>query len=102
MKVLVISYFFPPLGGSGVQRSLKFVKYLPQFDIEPIVLTVKPSCVRGPKDKGLLDQLPKEIKIYRTPTFDMNWIFKILWGLRLPKLVTWIQENYLVPDKDIY
>lgn len=39
-KVLVTSYFFPPLGGGGIQRVLKFVKYLPEFEWEPIVLTV--------------------------------------------------------------
>ena len=40
-RVLFIAYYFPPLGGSGVQRSLKFVKYLPKFNFEPIVVTVK-------------------------------------------------------------
>lgn len=36
-KVLIISYYWPPAGGPGVQRWLKFVKYLPEFDVEPIV-----------------------------------------------------------------
>ena len=36
-KVLIITYYWPPAGGPGVQRWLKFVKYLPEFDIEPIV-----------------------------------------------------------------
>ncbi|HMT12896.1 MAG TPA: glycosyl transferase, partial [Ignavibacteria bacterium] len=40
-KVLIISYYFPPSGGPGVQRVLKFVKYLPEFGWQPIVLTVK-------------------------------------------------------------
>ena len=40
-KVLVISYYWPPSGGPGVQRVLKFCKYLPEFGWEPIVLTVK-------------------------------------------------------------
>ncbi len=101
MKILFIGYFFPPLGGSGVQRLLKFVKYLPQFDVEPVVLTVDPCFVRAPKDKGLLKQIPSHIRIIRTPTFDMNWIFKIFWGLRLPKVVNWIQDYLLIPDKDI-
>ena len=38
-KVLVISYYWPPSGGGGVQRWLKFVKYLPEFGWEPIVFT---------------------------------------------------------------
>src|SRR5690606_42090460 len=36
-KVLIITYYWPPAGGPGVQRWLKFVKYLPDFDIQPIV-----------------------------------------------------------------
>ena len=36
-KVLIITYYWPPAGGPGVQRWLKFVKYLPDFNIEPIV-----------------------------------------------------------------
>ncbi|MGB2226094.1 MAG: glycosyl transferase family 1, partial [Polaribacter sp.] len=37
MKALIITYHWPPGGGSGVQRWLKFVKYLPEFGVEPIV-----------------------------------------------------------------
>ena len=36
-KILIITYYWPPAGGPGVQRWLKFVKYLPDFDIQPIV-----------------------------------------------------------------
>ena len=36
-KVLIITYYFPPAGGPGVQRWLKFVKYLPDFNIQPVV-----------------------------------------------------------------
>ena len=36
-KLLIITYYWPPAGGPGVQRWLKFVKYLPDFDIQPIV-----------------------------------------------------------------
>ncbi|MCY6353857.1 glycosyltransferase [Clostridium sp. ZS2-4] len=63
-KVLFISYYFPPLGWSGVQRSLKFVKYLRCFDWEPIVVTVKnsPFCI---KDNTLLEEIPKNLKIIR-------------------------------------
>jgi hypothetical protein len=43
-KVLVIAYYFPPMGMSGVQRTLKFVKYLPKYDWEPTVLTVTPTA----------------------------------------------------------
>ena len=36
-KILIITYYWPPAGGPGVQRWLKFVKYLPDFGIQPIV-----------------------------------------------------------------
>ena len=40
-KVLFLSYYFPPMGMGGTQRSAKFVKYLPAFNWEPVVITVK-------------------------------------------------------------
>ena len=40
-NVLIISYYWPPSGGGGVQRVLKFCKYLPDYGWNPIVLTVK-------------------------------------------------------------
>ena len=40
-KVLLITYYWPPSGGPGVQRILKFAKYLPDFGFQPLVLTVK-------------------------------------------------------------
>ncbi len=41
--VLMIAYYFPPMGGAGVQRTLKFAKYLPEFGWSPHVLTVRDS-----------------------------------------------------------
>ena len=40
-KALIIAYYFPPAGGSAVQRILKFVKYLPQYGWQPVVLTAR-------------------------------------------------------------
>src|SRR5574341_1420512 len=68
-KVGIISYYFPPVGGAGVQRVLKFVKYLPEFGWEPIVLTVK--YIQYPAyDDSLLEEIPKEAKIYRSGSLD--------------------------------
>ncbi|CAH0438396.1 glycosyl transferase [Clostridium neonatale] len=63
-KVLIIAYYFPPLGWSGVQRTLKFVKYLRDFDWDPIVVTVGETKF-SILDKSLEDELPKGIKIIR-------------------------------------
>lgn len=68
-KVLIISYYFPPVGGAGVQRVLKFVKYLPQLGWEPIVLTVK-NIQYPAYDSSLLEEIPKETKMYRSGSFD--------------------------------
>lgn len=70
-KVLMISYFFPPCGGSGVQRSSKFVKYLPKFNWKPYVLTVRERNL--PKDLSLLRDIPPEAEIFET--FSLEKIF---------------------------
>jgi glycosyltransferase involved in cell wall biosynthesis len=67
-RLLVLSYYFPPLGMSGVQRTLKFVKYLPQFGWQPVVLTIKPRGSYG-YDPALLDEIPGT-EIVRTFSFD--------------------------------
>ncbi|MEF3079041.1 glycosyltransferase family protein [Winogradskyella poriferorum] len=65
-KVLIIAYYWPPAGGPGVQRWLKFVKYLPEFDIEPIVY-----CPENPNypivDESLLNEIPKDVTIIKQP-----------------------------------
>lgn len=63
-KALIIAYYFPPLGWSGVQRTLKFVKYLRDFGWEPIVVTVGKTKF-SVLDESLLDEVPKGIEIIR-------------------------------------
>src|SRR5690606_2071244 len=65
-KVLIITYYWPPAGGPGVQRWLKFVKYLPEFGIEPIVYT--PENAAYPiLDYSFLEEEPKNITLLRQP-----------------------------------
>ncbi len=68
-KVLFLSYYFPPAGGSAVQRCLKFAKYLPQFGWQPIVLTTREENILL-KDPSLCDQIPEEVTVIRTPAPD--------------------------------
>jgi hypothetical protein len=68
-KVLIISYYFPPMGMGGVQRALKFAKYLPSFGWQPIILTVKDVDYFA-KDYTLLEELSNDTKIIRTGSFD--------------------------------
>ncbi|MCK4235210.1 MAG: glycosyltransferase [Spirochaetales bacterium] len=73
-KVLIITYYFPPVGGGGVQRTAKFVKYLPEFGWNPFILTVKEEvCQRTkrPIDRTLLDDIPENIYIKRTNSKDL-------------------------------
>lgn len=67
-RLLVLSYYFPPMGMSGVQRTLKFVKYLPAFDWQPVVLTIKTRGSYG-YDQELLEEIP-DTNISRTFSFD--------------------------------
>ena len=63
-KVLIITYYWPPSGGSGVQRWLKYVKYLVDFGIEPIVLTVDPlDAIYPNEDKSLLKDLSPNTEV---------------------------------------
>jgi glycosyltransferase involved in cell wall biosynthesis len=64
-RVLVIAYYFPPFGGAGVQRTLKFVKYLPEFGWQPVVLTVKEQ-VAHLRDLSLEEDIPSSTPIHRT------------------------------------
>jgi len=71
LKVLIITYYWPPAGGSGVQRWLKFVKYLRNFDIEPVVFI--PKDANYPlTDNSLLNDIPKGIEILEQPIIEPN------------------------------
>ena len=76
-KVLFIAYFFPPLGGSGVQRTLKYVKYIGEFGIEPIIATVK-SGHNYAYDYEMLEEVPKDVKIYRSNSGEKLYLRKVI------------------------
>jgi glycosyltransferase involved in cell wall biosynthesis len=67
-KLLLLSYYFPPLGLGGTQRVAKFVKYLPQFDWQPTVVTVRPIAYWALDDSLMKDVEAAEI--IRTESFD--------------------------------
>jgi glycosyltransferase involved in cell wall biosynthesis len=74
-RLLVIAYAFPPVGGSGVQRVTKFVKYLPAFGWESSVLTVANPSVPL-YDESLLTEIPAGTIIKRTRTWEPGYAFK--------------------------
>lgn len=87
-KVLIITYHFPPEGGAGVQRALKFVRYLPNFGYQPFVLTSKHKVKLH--DVSLTKEI-QENHIYRVTDL----------GDRIPYDLKNIFSRYLQPDKRI-
>ncbi len=66
-KVLIITYYWPPSGGAGVQRWLKFAKYLPSTGWFPVVITVRPEDAAYPfTDESLNDEVPVDIRVIKT------------------------------------
>jgi len=80
-RVLVISYYFPPCGGPGAIRVLKFVKYLRNYSWEPLVLTVKDADYHV-KDTSLMDDIPQGVNIFRTYIPELYRLYRRLTGKR--------------------
>ena len=68
-NVLMITYYFPPLGSVQVLRAVKFAKYLPQFGWTPHVLSVK-DILHYYKDPNIIHELPDCVQVYRTGSLD--------------------------------
>lgn len=76
-KVLIITYYWPPGSGAGVQRWLKFSKYLPYSGWEPFILTVDPSfATYSATDKSLEVEISHETKVYKTKATDYFRFYK--------------------------
>lgn len=74
-NILFITYVFPPTGGAGVQRPVKFVKYLREYGWNPIVLT--PSNPSAPlNDDSLLNDIPQGAEIIKTRTLEFSYGWK--------------------------
>jgi glycosyltransferase involved in cell wall biosynthesis len=114
-RVLIISYYWPPSGGAGVQRWLKFVKYLRAFDWEPVIYT--PENPEFPSvDESLAKDIPEGIEIVRTPIWEPYTFYKKLVGAgknerinagflsekKRPglaeKFSIWLRGNFFIPD----
>lgn len=70
-RILIVSYYWPPAGGPGVQRWLKLSKYLAQLGAEVHVVTVDPSCATWPiRDEALLKEVHPAVQVHFTRTFE--------------------------------
>ncbi|MCA9982441.1 MAG: glycosyltransferase, partial [Anaerolineales bacterium] len=96
-RVLFIAYNFPPHGGAGVQRSLKFVKYLPQFGWQPLVVTT--TAEASPiQDPTLLQDIPPHTPITRIPGFSIFHLQQQAQKYRLHRLAVLLNVLLQIPD----
>lgn len=117
-KLLIITYYWPPAGGPGVQRWLKFVKYLPDFDVQPIVY-VPDNPTYPIVDKHLEEEVSDKAIIIRKPIFEpyqlasflsKNKTKKISSGIIpnnkkqsfLDKVFLWVRGNLFIPDARVF
>lgn len=116
-KILIITYYWPPAGGPGVQRWLKFAKYLPEFGWKPIIYT--PENPSYPLlDESLIKDIPKDLEIVKTKIWEPYQLAEKLnksnkkfkagqfdvgnnqsWK---SKLSIWVRGNFFIPDARVF
>lgn len=114
-KILIITYYWPPSGGAGVQRWLKFAKYLRDFNWEPVLYI--PDHPEYPElDLSLLKDIPENLTILRQPIWEPYDLYKKMIGRKkedkinaaflsenrqnriLENISVWIRGNFFIPD----
>lgn len=116
----MVTYYFPPSGGAGVQRTLKFVKYLPDHNIEPVVLSAR-NADYPVYDHTLLQQIPNRVRVYRSFIFEPYSLYRRFTGRKKDqstdiatlsftdddknrlgeKISEWIRSVFFIPDARI-
>lgn len=118
-KILIVTYYWTPAGGPGVQRWLKFVKYLSQLDYDITVYTV--SNGEYPIiDNTLESDIPKEVNIIKAPIWEPFSFYKKVIGQKKEEkinpgflhenkkqslaqsLSVWIRGNFFIPDARVF
>lgn len=118
-RVLIITYYWPPSGGSGVQRWLKFVKYLVKAGWEPIVFTPEnPSFTI--QDQSLQKDVPASVEVIKFPIWEPYQLFfkvSALFGNKnvqqtdfistgkksfFKSISAWIRGNFFIPDARVF
>jgi glycosyltransferase involved in cell wall biosynthesis len=113
VRILVVTYYFPPSGGPGVQRALKTVRYLRAFGYEPVVLTVEAGAYPS-LDESLARDVPEGVRVVRTAAPDPFALYARLTGRSrqqavavgtvgqgggpLARLAVWLRANVFLPD----
>lgn len=102
-KVLVLAYYFPPKGLSGVQRALKFVKYMPEFGWEPTVITSGINAYYAYDESLLADLDGKNIRIIRPKSKEVNSLLTRKGTVKMPpefwrKFLSYLSAMFFLPD----
>lgn len=118
LRVLIITYYWPPTGGSGVQRWVKFSKYLPEFGVQPVIYTPE-NPERQSVDHSLENDIRDDVKVIKRPITEFYSIYRFLSGKKsqagggdvnpingqkkslLQKIFLAIRGNLFVPDPRI-
>ncbi|TVR76797.1 MAG: glycosyl transferase [Saprospirales bacterium] len=118
-KVLIVTYYWPPSGGAGVQRWLKFSKYLPKFGWKPVVYTPE-NPYFFLKDKSLLKDVNSEVEVIKRKIWEPYQLAAFLSREKSKKLntsnldhktdkksllkqfITYIRANWIIPDPRKY
>ena len=115
-RVLIITYYWPPSAGSGVQRWLKFAKYLPEFGWEPVIFTPEnPDFAL--QDPTLLKEVDEKMEVMKFPIWEPYGLFRKMKSEQLKDpakimgkkkksfldlIGIWLRANVLVPDPRVF
>ena len=114
-RVLILTYYWPPIGGAGVQRWLKHSKYLREFGWEPVIYTAS-NPDRSIVDESLVAEIPEDIEVVFNRVFEPYDIYRALTGAKKSEAVShgftdatgksgivnrlgmWVRANFFIPD----
>jgi len=111
-RVLIITYYWPPSAGSGVQRWLKLSKYLPDYDWQPVIYTPENPDF-DLKDETLLKDISPDCEIVKRRILEPYHLAKMITGKkklntgivtkkekqsRLSRMMNWVRGNWFIPD----
>ncbi|UZD24263.1 glycosyltransferase family 4 protein [Algoriphagus halophytocola] len=115
-RVLIITYYWPPSGGSGVQRWLKFAKYLPEAGWEPVVFTPENPDF-DLKDESLEAEVSPQLEVMKFPIWEPYQLLDKLRGKKqshpgrvleqkeqnfIERAAIWLRSNLMIPDPRVF
>lgn len=114
-KVLILTYYWPPSGGGGVHRNLKYAKYFRDFGWEPVIYTAQDADYPS-EDQSLFKDVPEGIQVLKQPIWEPYKLYRKLVGIKKDKkiysgfisenkkmgfkqrLSVWLRGNFFIPD----